>query len=104
MAENQGEIIDFHLGAFNTELAIAYGYDTNETPRTPAVRLLTEHRAFNSFEEAEAHRIGLNDKRLRRLGLTAAQLAELEFDRRTSPELDIAVHALARITREGASV
>jgi hypothetical protein len=60
-----GEIVDFHLGAFDTKVAIAYGYDTHDTPRTPVAMLYTEHRAHTSWTDVEAHRIPFGDVRLR---------------------------------------
>jgi hypothetical protein len=64
------DIVDFHLAAFNTEVAIAYGYDTKSTPRTPVARFYTEHRAYGSFREVVERRIPWGDERLAELGLT----------------------------------
>jgi hypothetical protein len=75
MLERKGEIVDFHLGAFNTEVAIAYGYTTNDTPRTPAALLYAEHRAYANWASIEAHQIFPGDKRLRALGLTSIEHA-----------------------------
>jgi hypothetical protein len=71
----RGEIVDFHLGAFDTEVAIAYGYLTKDTPRTPAVRLYAEHRAYTSWDDVEAHQIDMDDPRITTLGLKAIENA-----------------------------
>lgn len=89
MAERQGrEIVEFHLGAFNTQVAMVTAYDTKDTPRKPVERFYAEHRAYAHYGEAQEHRIYMGDSRLNALGLTALEHALNEEDARAVAALD----------------
>ena len=89
MAERQsGEVVEFHLGAFNTEVAMVTAYDTKATPRTPVLRFYAEHRAYANYSEAQERRIYMGDSRLNALGLTAMEHALNDDDRNAVAALD----------------
>lgn len=102
--QDRAPIVDFHLGAFNTEVAIAYGYTTHGTPRTPAVRLYTEHRAHSNWRDVEASRIHWGDERLRKLGLTTLDHALNDQDRYDAQPIRFTLRRVARIMRERVGV
>jgi hypothetical protein len=90
-----GDIVDFHLGAFDREqddkgreigdsIAVVYAYDTKSVPRRPAEVIYAPHRAYVDYAEVKRHEIPADDPRIVALGITAAK------ESCTIPQLGIA--------------
>jgi hypothetical protein len=91
---NGKNIVDWTMGAFNTQVAIVCLYNTKLTPRTPIGRIYAEHRACSNADDLMSGRLSMDDPRLAELGLNQTPLNEQDRH-----DLSLTVRALRRVKR-----